>query len=343
MSKLKKPRILPRNIQVASKSLGEKISRKRSGLPITPTEIAPGFPPTPAHDLKYHGGRTIANLSFFNMYIGGASSWAQSDIVSIDKSISGAMSDIKLNNVMAQYFPGKKITSVFQGSKILDGPKPEIFTKKDGEGLLKRLYLGKKLGKGNFRNTVFNFILPSRSILTDSDDPGDEKSSLTALKGRVLKRKKGIPHEEEVDSLHGLGGYHGSIHVKEGAKKTTLYYSIDVYSEMLPNGKSNGIPVFNKPWKNIVGTLYHELNEARTDADVEDAILAGNSPKAEKFLGWVDSEGYECGDFPIEESGGLLSKVFKEVPLADGTGKVPIQLEYSNAVHGPEGPIAVPH
>ena len=70
MSKLKKPRILPRNIQVASKSLGEKISRKRSGLPSRPSEIAPGFPPTPAHDLKYHGGRTIANLSFFNMYIG---------------------------------------------------------------------------------------------------------------------------------------------------------------------------------------------------------------------------------------------------------------------------------
>ena len=41
----------------------------------------------------------------------------------------------------------------------------------------------------------------------------------------------------------------------------------------------NGIPVFDRPWKNVVATLYHELNEARTDADVEDAIRAGSSSK----------------------------------------------------------------
>jgi hypothetical protein len=33
-----------------------------------------------------------------------------------------------------------------------------------------------------------------------------------------------------------------------------------------------------------VATLYHELNEARTDADVEDAIRAANSPNANSFL-----------------------------------------------------------
>jgi hypothetical protein len=36
------------------------------------------------------------------------------------------------------------------------------------------------------------------------------------------------------------------------------------------------IVVFDQPWKNVVATFYHELNEARTDADVEDAIRAGN-------------------------------------------------------------------
>jgi hypothetical protein len=29
--------------------------------------------------------------------------------------------------------------------------------------------------------------------------------------------------------------------------------------------------------------------------------------------------------------------------LGDGSGTVPIQFQYSNAVHGPEGPIAAPH
>ncbi len=52
-----------------------------------------------------------------------------------------------------------------------------------------------------------------------------------------------------------------------------------------------------------MATFYHELQEARTDPDVE----------------------------------GMLTKVFKEVPLADGSGTVPVQLQYSNAVHGPEG------
>jgi hypothetical protein len=33
----------------------------------------------------------------------------------------------------------------------------------------------------------------------------------------------------------------------------------------------------------------------------------------------------------------------KEVPLADGSGTVPTQLMWSNAVAGPEGPIATPH
>jgi hypothetical protein len=33
----------------------------------------------------------------------------------------------------------------------------------------------------------------------------------------------------------------------------------------------------------------------------------------------------------------------KEVPLSDGSGTVPIQLMWSNAVGGPEGPIPAPH
>jgi hypothetical protein len=33
----------------------------------------------------------------------------------------------------------------------------------------------------------------------------------------------------------------------------------------------------------------------------------------------------------------------REVPLADGSGTVPVQFQYSNAVHGPEGPIPEPH
>ncbi len=109
-----------------------------------------------------------------------------------------------------------------------------------------------------------------------------------------------------------------------------------------PYGTTNGIPVFDTPWKNVVATFYHELNEARTDADVEDAIKAGNDPTATKFLGWTSRQGEECGDFPVFEAN-PLTLVFQEVSLTTGNGKVPIQFQYSNAVHGPEGPIPNPH
>jgi hypothetical protein len=96
--------------------------------------------------------------------------------------------------------------------------------------------------------------------------------------------------------------------------------------------RDNGIVAFNEPWKNVVATFYHELVEARTDADVEDNAVA-----------FVNARGEEIGDIPMSLAGANLGKVMKEVPLADGTGTVPIQLMWSNAVHGPEGPISTPH
>jgi hypothetical protein len=122
----------------------------------------------------------------------------------------------------------------------------------------------------------------------------------------------------------------------------TIYYAIGVYSETRQDGTTNGIPVFDAPWKNVVATFYHELNEARTDADVEDAIKAGNDPTATKFLGWTSRQGEECGDFPVSEAN-PLTQVFQEVLLTNGNGRVPVQFQYSNAVRGPEGSIPSPH
>lgn len=136
----------------------------------------------------------------------------------------------------------------------------------------------------------------------------------------------------------GLGGYHGSIRI-DGRP---VYYTADVFSERLENGRFNGIPVFADPWKNVVATLYHELNEARTDPDVQDAIRHAGDPAAERYLGWTSDRGEECGDYPIDESRDL-STIVREVTLTDGSGTVPVQFQYSNAVHGPEGPIPEPH
>ena len=109
------------------------------------------------------------------------------------------------------------------------------------------------------------------------------------------------------------------------------------------NEGSNGIVVFPEPWKNICAVFYHELCEAMTDPDIEDAIRAGDSPAAERFLGWYSPQGGEIGDIPLDQAGADLRSVIKEVPLTGGGRKVPVQLMWSNAVAGPEGPIAKKH
>ena len=86
-----------------------------------------------------------------------------------------------------------------------------------------------------------------------------------------------------------------------------------------------------------MATLYHELNEFRTDAAVNDAI----AQQDDRFLGWNSRRGTEIGDQPIFAAGGGLRKVFKEVKL--GAKRVPVQFLYSNAAHGAEGPIDTPH
>ena len=52
----------------------------------------------------------------------------------------------------------------------------------------------------------------------------------------------------------------------------------------------------------------------------------------------VTDAGEEIGDYPLH-AGVTLKDIVTEVPLANGAGMVPVQFNYSNAVHGPEGPI----
>lgn len=334
----------PINVFVARGSRAENTFRAGAGLPGQPTPrgapevIAPGIHPTPAHDLVFHQGKTIGDLTFTNFYVGGAQAWRQSDIQSIDASLKEAMSDPHLNNVMAQYFT-KSPTATFKPSHVLPGPAPTVVSQGDIENLVADLHAKGTFDGYDLGSTVFNFMLPSGTVLNTDTKP-TPGAAIARAKGHT-PRKFALVEEKE-DSLNGLGGYHGSIHFQSAGTTGTIYYAVGVYSEVLPNGRTNGIPVFAQPWMNVVATFYHELNEARTDPDVEDAIAAGNDPAAEKFLGWVSKQGEECGDFPVFEAH-PLAQVFQDVGLADGSGKVPVQFQYSNAVHGPEGPINTPH
>jgi len=304
--------------------------------PKEPAVLASGLPSTPEHDLLFHGGRIIPSLKYFNYYVGGSSAWVPADVSSINTALETAMKDQNLNNVMSQYFQGK-ITTEFLGSDFLAGPKPAVVSQGDVESLVRRLDHNGKTKGLDLPNTVINFILPSGTVL--NTDTAPTTGVIHSHLDNEPEAAGPVPHEEE-DSTKGLGGDHGSIHVGKAGARKTIYYAVGVYSEILPNGTENGIVAFDKPWKNVVATFYHELNEARTDPDVDDAIRAGDDPKAVDFLGWTSKQGEECGDFPVFEAN-PLTLVFKEVPA--GGANVPVQFQYSNAVHGPEGPIAVPH
>ena len=62
----------------------------------------------------------------------------------------------------------------------------------------------------------------------------------------------------------------------------------------------------------------------------------------DNLLGWYTDNAGEIGDLPMDLAGANLGLVMKEVPLTGG-GTAPVQLQWSNAVDGPEGPIPAPH
>jgi len=309
--------IYPMKVQVRAHSRSGHYYKKNAGLPGNhlphPSAIAPGVDPSPLHDLIFHGGKTVPQMQYKNFYIGGQAAWDASNIDSIDAALAAAMQDRQLNNMLTQYFPGAKMSCDTMPSQVLEIPKPKSFGEPDVQGLVKKLFLDGSLPTSDLSTTIFNFMLPSGSELKLGKD----------------------------SSFHGLGGYHGSMHIKKkGTASTTLYYSVGVFSEILPNGNENGIVAFDQPWKSVVGTFYHELNEFRTDADVDDAINGNQND----FLGWMSRQGEEIGDQPIFAAGSDLSRVFKQVKAA-GKKKIslPVQFLYSNFVHGAEGPIPKPH
>ena len=284
----------PLNVVLRPRSAAEAAYRS--------TVLAPGFEPDPGLALQYLGGKTLPQLTFKTVYLG---AWAESERRALDTALPAAMIDPGLNEILAQYFPGRTIGATFAGSVANPGVVPVTVDKPFAEAFVTHLDTSGALAGLDLAQTVVCLLLPHGIVLADGD----------------------------VTSEHGLGGYHGSVHVRRGGRRReTVYYAIAVYS-----AGSNGIVAFDEPWKNVCATLYHELQEARTDPDVEDAIRAGHTPAAAKLLGWYSPQGGEIGDIPIAETHGDIKLVMREVPLRSG-GTAPVQLLWSNRVGGPEAP-----
>lgn len=287
--------------------------------------LAKGFQPLPSWNLSNFGGPTIVDLTFVNRYVGGAANWSADDMSQIDQALSSAFRDSRLQGVIAQYYAGASISSEMLPSAVHDAPVPPTVFKDTAEALANQLLDDGALGGADPAKCVINIMLPQGIVLSDDFSPGFKPPS--GQEQTSERRRRGVIRldpDDAADSKNGLGGYHGSIHLPDGGE---TYYAVGVYSE-----GDNGIVAFDQPWKNVVATFYHELNEARTDAAVEDVNATGN----DRLLGWYSRVGQgEIGDLPINASGGDLSLVFQEVPLADGSGSVPIQLMWSNKDAGP--------
>jgi hypothetical protein len=275
--------------------------------------LAPGFKAQHGFDLKNHGGRTLGSLSFLNVYLG-AGQWAASDMTNVDQALAAAMSDRGLNDVVQQYFDGQPISTTFVGAKRSDAAPPATIDRDSVSQTLDQLLAAGQLEGLDFTKTVVNLLLPP-GIILDSTGTGAER--------------QGGDADDKDSSKDGLGGYHGSHRAADG---TQIYFAAAVYSQELPDGP-NGIPVWPDSWKNVVATLYHELNEARTDADVEQVNATGD----DGLLGWYSQKGGEIGDIPILLAENDLQLVFVEKTL--GTGQVvPVQLLWSNSAGGPGEP-----
>jgi hypothetical protein len=329
--------------------------------------LAAGLGSTPAHNLRFRGGRTARRLTYVNLYVGGKAAWAGGDMQNIDRALAVAMTDSRLDTVINQYFPDRPVVTTVVPSQVLPGPKPKTVTRATMDMLVREHVVSAgRLNQFDPATTLFNFLLPRGVVLTTdggaqaaakelASSPFSVNTVTTIRSGNVVTSvtvatadqaptggadddpdggRKGGPlggdPDDAASSLKGLGGYHGSVH----AGGTVIYFAVGVFSESLPDGDENGIVAFDEPWKNVVGTFYHEMQEARTDPDVEDAIRTQNT----NFIGWNSDQGEEIGDFPVFEAN-PLQQVFKEVPLVNG-GTVPIQLMYSNRVNGPEDPTA---
>jgi Bacterial pre-peptidase C-terminal domain len=298
---------LPMRIQVLPGSEAEHLhyqsAARYSDANPSRAALAPGVTASPQDDLIFRGGKVFPQMGFQNIYLGRSSDFAPGDVKSIDDAITRVIRDERLKDIIQQYFLGKTLSYDVADSVILEEAKPIEMAESDVQNKIVELYDLNLILPTDHDRTCFNLVLPP---------------------GTILKL-------DSSSSLRGLGGYHGSVNFFRNGQMRTLYYSANVYSEIRA-GLRNGIPFFNQPWKNIVGTLYHELIEFQTDPDVGDAIRQRDS----RLIGWNSQFGMEIGDQPIAAN--TLDKVFKEVLTMPGPQPTPVQFMYSNNVHGAEGP-----
>ena len=133
---------------------------------VQPDAIARGIPPDASADLVFHGGKTVPQMEFQNIFLGGQASWQASDIDQINTAITLAMQDRKLNNVVKQYFDsGVNLTCDARPLLVLEEAKPDQLDEPGVQQLVSRLLQQGKVSDSDLGTTIFNLLLPPGSVL----------------------------------------------------------------------------------------------------------------------------------------------------------------------------------
>jgi hypothetical protein len=130
-----------------------------AGSPAQRAYYASGLPSRPPLNLRFCGGRTIADLVFVNHYLGGAAAWDPADMASVDAALAKAMTDHGLQSVIRQYFDAP-ISSRMLPSAVRPGPAPAAVYKDQAEALAARIYRDGGLDGADPDSTVINIMLP---------------------------------------------------------------------------------------------------------------------------------------------------------------------------------------
>lgn len=164
------------NVSLLAGSGAHRAYYDRSGSSVselTADELAAGFPPRPALNLRFFGGRTIAHLAFAHHYLGGAAAWVPADIASIDAALAKAMSDNDLQSVIQQYYDAP-ISSRMLPSMVLPGSAQATVYKDQVEAMVARICRYGALDGADTGSTVINILLPRGVVLVDGFTAGFE-------------------------------------------------------------------------------------------------------------------------------------------------------------------------
>jgi len=154
------------------------------------------------------------------------------------------MQDKRFNAIMGQYFPGAQVTSMWKPSVTLHEAKPLQLDEPDVQA---KVCSSQRVDLGHSRlGTTASTAAPARHGLK--------------LGCVVLTRRP--------------RGYHGSVHTKKMAERHAVLLRERVFADAR-RSYGERIVAFDQSWKNVVATLYHELNEFRTDADVKERHRIG--------------------------------------------------------------------